>query len=67
MFSVDADTGNLTMNKVATAPDSYLLQVMVRLLTLQSRTQQSWFSKQQQMGWESMRLVTLPLLGGLSI
>ncbi|KFO88624.1 Cadherin-related family member 5, partial [Buceros rhinoceros silvestris] len=28
VFSVDADTGNLTMNKVATAPDSYLLQVM---------------------------------------
>uniref|UniRef100_A0A8C3GDM9 Cadherin domain-containing protein n=1 Tax=Cairina moschata TaxID=8855 RepID=A0A8C3GDM9_CAIMO len=27
-FSVDADTGNLTMNKVATSPDSYLLQVM---------------------------------------
>ncbi|NXQ91237.1 CDHR5 protein, partial [Nyctibius grandis] len=28
IFSVDADTGNLTMNKVATSPDSYLLQVM---------------------------------------
>ncbi|XP_029895448.1 cadherin-related family member 5 isoform X3 [Aquila chrysaetos chrysaetos] len=28
VFSVDADTGNLTMNKVATSPDSYLLQVM---------------------------------------
>ncbi|NXX22376.1 CDHR5 protein, partial [Podargus strigoides] len=28
VFSVDADTGNLTMNKAATAPDSYLLQVM---------------------------------------
>ncbi|XP_009991853.1 PREDICTED: cadherin-related family member 5 [Chaetura pelagica] len=28
VFSVGADTGNLTMNKVATAPDSYLLQVM---------------------------------------
>ncbi|XP_009809530.2 cadherin-related family member 5 [Gavia stellata] len=28
VFSVDADTGNLTMNKVATAPDSYQLQVM---------------------------------------
>ncbi|NXK13917.1 CDHR5 protein, partial [Herpetotheres cachinnans] len=28
VFSVDANTGNLTMNKVATAPDSYLLQVM---------------------------------------
>lgn len=27
-FSVDADTGNLTMNKIATSPDSYLLQVM---------------------------------------
>ncbi|XP_068539728.1 cadherin-related family member 5 isoform X1 [Anas acuta] len=27
-FSVDADTGNLTMNKAATSPDSYLLQVM---------------------------------------
>ncbi|NXT87364.1 CDHR5 protein, partial [Anhinga rufa] len=29
VFSVDADTGNLTMNKIATSPDSYLLQVMV--------------------------------------
>ncbi|KFQ34239.1 Cadherin-related family member 5, partial [Merops nubicus] len=28
VFSVDADTGNLTMNKPATSPDSYLLQVM---------------------------------------
>ncbi|KFO80526.1 Cadherin-related family member 5, partial [Cuculus canorus] len=28
VFSVDADTGNLTMNKEATSPDSYLLQVM---------------------------------------
>ncbi|NXS51990.1 CDHR5 protein, partial [Brachypteracias leptosomus] len=28
IFSVDADTGNLTMNKPATSPDSYLLQVM---------------------------------------
>ncbi|XP_076199764.1 cadherin-related family member 5 [Aptenodytes patagonicus] len=28
VFSVDADTGNLTMNKLATSPDSYLLQVM---------------------------------------
>ncbi|KFW96134.1 Cadherin-related family member 5, partial [Phalacrocorax carbo] len=28
IFSVDADTGNLTMNKAATSPDSYLLQVM---------------------------------------
>ncbi|NWR60689.1 CDHR5 protein, partial [Bucorvus abyssinicus] len=28
VFSVDADTGNLTMNRAATAPDSYLLQVM---------------------------------------
>ncbi|KAM9278470.1 cadherin-related family member 5 [Morus bassanus] len=28
VFSVDADTGNLTMNKVATSLDSYLLQVM---------------------------------------
>ncbi|XP_074903258.1 cadherin-related family member 5 [Buteo buteo] len=28
VFSVDADTGNLTMNKVVTSPDSYLLQVM---------------------------------------
>ncbi|KAM9190262.1 cadherin-related family member 5 [Mergus octosetaceus] len=27
-FSVDADTGNLTMNKIVTSPDSYLLQVM---------------------------------------
>ncbi|NXY51172.1 CDHR5 protein, partial [Ceuthmochares aereus] len=29
VFSVDADTGNLTMSKAATSPDSYLLQVMV--------------------------------------
>ncbi|KAM9372944.1 cadherin-related family member 5 [Phaethornis superciliosus] len=28
VFSVDANSGNLTMNKVATAPGSYLLQVM---------------------------------------
>ncbi|XP_072195269.1 cadherin-related family member 5 [Excalfactoria chinensis] len=28
VFSVDADTGNLTMNKVATSPNSYRLQVM---------------------------------------
>ncbi|KAM6133365.1 LOW QUALITY PROTEIN: cadherin-related family member 5 [Phoenicopterus ruber ruber] len=28
VFSVNKDTGNLTMNKVATSPDSYLLQVM---------------------------------------
>ncbi|KFP20701.1 Cadherin-related family member 5, partial [Egretta garzetta] len=28
LFSVDADTGNLTMNKAATSPGSYLLQVM---------------------------------------
>ncbi|NXG76778.1 CDHR5 protein, partial [Baryphthengus martii] len=28
VFSVDADTGNLTMNKAATSPGSYLLQVM---------------------------------------
>ncbi|XP_009898324.2 cadherin-related family member 5 [Dryobates pubescens] len=28
VFSIDADTGNLTMNKPATSPDSYLLQVM---------------------------------------
>ncbi|NXN99957.1 CDHR5 protein, partial [Rhinopomastus cyanomelas] len=28
VFSVDADSGNLTMNKAATAPASYLLQVM---------------------------------------
>ncbi|KAF1642546.1 Cadherin-related family member 5, partial [Eudyptes chrysocome] len=28
VFSVDADTGNLTMNKLATSPDSYLLQIM---------------------------------------
>ncbi|KFQ13328.1 Cadherin-related family member 5, partial [Leptosomus discolor] len=28
VFSVDADTGNLTMNKAATSPDRYLLQVM---------------------------------------
>ncbi|NWS61511.1 CDHR5 protein, partial [Chunga burmeisteri] len=28
VFSVDPDTGNLTMNKAATSPDSYLLQVM---------------------------------------
>ncbi|KFQ31304.1 Cadherin-related family member 5, partial [Mesitornis unicolor] len=28
VFSVHADTGNLTMNKPVTSPDSYLLQVM---------------------------------------
>ncbi|XP_009972759.2 cadherin-related family member 5 [Tyto alba] len=28
VFSVDANTGNLTMNKAATSPNSYLLQVM---------------------------------------
>ncbi|NWS00532.1 CDHR5 protein, partial [Motacilla alba] len=28
VFSVDADTGNLTMNKIVTTPDSFLLQVM---------------------------------------
>ncbi|KAM6309013.1 cadherin-related family member 5 [Aegotheles albertisi] len=28
VFSLDADTGNLTMNKAATSSDSYLLQVM---------------------------------------
>ncbi|NXB97636.1 CDHR5 protein, partial [Orthonyx spaldingii] len=28
VFSVDADTGNLTMNKIVTSPDSFLLQVM---------------------------------------
>ncbi|NXX63977.1 CDHR5 protein, partial [Scopus umbretta] len=28
VFAVGADTGNLTMNKAATSPDSYLLQVM---------------------------------------
>ncbi|NXU99934.1 CDHR5 protein, partial [Cettia cetti] len=28
VFSVDADTGNLTMNKILTSPDSFLLQVM---------------------------------------
>ncbi|NXQ44002.1 CDHR5 protein, partial [Catharus fuscescens] len=28
VFSVDEDTGNLTMNKVVTSPDSFLLQVM---------------------------------------
>ncbi|NXB51844.1 CDHR5 protein, partial [Leucopsar rothschildi] len=28
VFSVDAGTGNLTMNKVVTSPDSFLLQVM---------------------------------------
>ncbi|KAM9015457.1 cadherin-related family member 5 [Ara ararauna] len=28
VFSVDADTGNLTMNKAATSPDGFLLQVM---------------------------------------
>ncbi|KAM6115100.1 cadherin-related family member 5 [Pterocles gutturalis] len=28
VFSVDADTGNLTMNKAATSPGTYLLQVM---------------------------------------
>lgn len=29
VFSVDADTGNLTMNKIVTSPDFFLLQVMV--------------------------------------
>ncbi|NXC59197.1 CDHR5 protein, partial [Aleadryas rufinucha] len=28
VFSVDADTGNLTMTKIVTSPDSFLLQVM---------------------------------------
>ncbi|NXF99450.1 CDHR5 protein, partial [Sakesphorus luctuosus] len=28
VFSVDADTGNITMNKIVTSPDSFLLQVM---------------------------------------
>ncbi|NWQ69934.1 CDHR5 protein, partial [Neopipo cinnamomea] len=28
VFSVDADTGNLTMNKIVTSPESFLLQVM---------------------------------------
>ncbi|NWI66950.1 CDHR5 protein, partial [Todus mexicanus] len=28
VFSIDADTGNLTTNKAPTSPDSYLLQVM---------------------------------------
>ncbi|XP_027517920.1 cadherin-related family member 5 [Corapipo altera] len=28
VFSVDADTGNLTMSKIVTSPDSFLLQVM---------------------------------------
>ncbi|XP_077639906.1 cadherin-related family member 5 [Lonchura striata] len=28
VFSVDADTGNLTMNKIVTSPGSFLLQVM---------------------------------------
>ncbi|KAF2973621.1 hypothetical protein EK904_008774, partial [Melospiza melodia maxima] len=28
VFLVDADTGNLTMNKIVTSPDSFLLQVM---------------------------------------
>ncbi|NXU18688.1 CDHR5 protein, partial [Pardalotus punctatus] len=28
VFSVDADTGNLTMNKIVTSPDAFLLQVM---------------------------------------
>ncbi|NXQ33415.1 CDHR5 protein, partial [Alaudala cheleensis] len=28
VFSVNADTGNLTMNKTVTSPDSFLLQVM---------------------------------------
>ncbi|KAM6274452.1 cadherin-related family member 5 [Porphyrio hochstetteri] len=28
VFSVDANTGNLTMNKAVTSPDSFLLQVM---------------------------------------
>lgn len=29
VFSVGEDTGNLTMNKAVTSPDSFLLQVMV--------------------------------------
>ncbi|NWJ09213.1 CDHR5 protein, partial [Crypturellus undulatus] len=28
VFSIDADTGNLTMNKAATSPETFLLQVM---------------------------------------
>lgn len=47
-FSVDADTGNLTMNKVATSPDSYLLQVMVSLMILHSAIQHSWPSREHQ-------------------
>lgn len=38
VFSVDADTGNLTMNKVATSANSYLLQVMVSMMTLQQKS-----------------------------
>lgn len=38
VFSVDADTGNLTMNRVAASPNSYLLQVMVSLMTLQQKS-----------------------------
>lgn len=41
VFSVDAGTGNLTMNKVVTSPDSYLLQVMVSLMTLQTTIQEA--------------------------
>ena len=48
VFSVDADTGNLTMNKAATSPGSYLLQVMVSLMTSQTTTQHSWLSRKQQ-------------------
>lgn len=47
VFSVDADTGNLTMNKVASSPNSYLLQVMVSLMTLQTEIQYSWLSRKQ--------------------
>lgn len=47
VFSVDADTGNLTMNKVASSPNSYLLQVMVSLMTLQTEIQYSWLPRKQ--------------------
>lgn len=47
VFSVDADTGNLTMNKVASSPNSYLLQVMVSLMTLQTEILYSWLPRKQ--------------------
>lgn len=58
VFSVNADTGNLTMNKAATAPDSYLLQVMVSLMALQTPIQHSWLPRKQQ-SWNDVWLIIL--------